>query len=177
MTIYAAFLQGVNVGKYKRIKMDDLKHIVRDLGGADPHTIANSGNVVFSYAGRSSEESLQKALERAVTDHVGKDVPVVLRNRKELLSLIANNPYPDVDDPKCLHVELLAEAVPDALAGIDFGKDHLTMVGRDIYLHAPNKMSGITYDARALNKRLGTHHTSRNWNTITKAAEIADGMA
>ena len=176
MTIYAAFLQGVNVGKYKRIKMNDLKQIVLDLGGADPRTIANSGNVVFTYNGRSSEESLRKELEQAITDNVGKDVPVVMRNRKELHSLIASNPYPDVDDPKCLHVELLNESLPDALDGIDFGNDHLTMIGRDIYLHAPNKMSGITYDAKALNKRLGTHHTSRNWNTITKAAEIADAQ-
>lgn len=176
MTTYAAFLQGVNVGKYKRIKMDDLKQIVMELGGADPRTIANSGNVVFTYAGRSSEESLRKGLEQAITDHVGKDVPVIVRNRKELHSIIANNPYPDVDDPKCLHVELLNEPVPDALADIELGNDHLTMVGRDIYLHAPNKMSGITYDAKALNKRLGTHHTSRNWNTITKAAEIADAQ-
>ena len=176
MTTYAAFLQGVNVGKYKRIKMDDLKQIVIDLGGVDPRTIANSGNVVFTYAGRSGEEPLRKALEQAITDHVGKDVPVVMRNRKELHALIASNPYPEVDDPKCLHVELLNEPVPDALDGIDFGNDHLTMIGRDIYLHAPNKMSGITYDARALNKRLGTHHTSRNWNTIIKAVEIADAQ-
>ena len=176
MTIYAAFLQGVNVGKFKRIKMDDLKQIVIDLGGADPRTIANSGNVVFTSSGRSSEESLRKALEQAITDHVGKDVPVILRNHKQLHSLIANNAYPNVDDPKCLHVELLNEPVPGVLDGIEFGDDHLTMIGRDIYLHAPNKMSGITYDAKALNKRLGMHHTSRNWNTITKAAEIADAQ-
>lgn len=176
MSIYAAFLQGVNVGKYKRISMADLKQIVLDLGGPPPVTIANSGNVVFAYDGDLQPEPLRAALEKAITDHVGKDVPVTIRTTEELQAILANNPYPTVDDPKCLHVELLNELAPNALEGIAFGEDHLTIIGREIYLHAPNKMSGITYDAKTLYKQLGTHHTSRNWNTITKAVEIADAL-
>lgn len=175
MIIYIALLQGVNVGKHKRIAMVDLKQIVIDLGGTDPTTVANSGNVVFSHPGRDTEK-LRSPLETAISKHVGMPVPVILRTGKEMRQVVERNPYPQVSDPKQLHVEFLLAEIDNPLAGIAFGNDHLTASGHEIYLHLPNRMSGLTYDARSLGKRLGSHHTSRNWNTITKLADIASAM-
>ena len=176
MTVFIALLQGVNVGKHKRISMADLKRIVSDLGGDQPTTVANSGNVVFTHAGAPDEENLRVQLETAISDHVGLPVPVILRTAADMRQVVTRNPYPKVDDPTQLHVEFLNGAVADALADLELGEDHLTMVDREVYLHLPNKMSGITYDAKTLVKRLGSHHTSRNWNTVTKLSELADGM-
>lgn len=176
MTFYIALLQGVNVGKHKRIAMDDLKRIVIERGGEGPVTVANSGNVVFSYNGDMDAEALRASLEEAISDHVGLPVPTLLRTGEDMQAVVERNPYPDVSDPKCLHVEFLLKPVPDALAGVEFGDDHLTASGSEIYLHAPNRMSGITYDVKTLNKQLGTHHTSRNWSTVTRLADLASRM-
>lgn len=176
MTVTITLLQGVNVGKYKRISMADLTEIIAGLGGEQATTVANSGNVVFRHDGSLSEEDLRLAIEQAVSDHVGVPIPTVTRTGDEILKIVSANPYPDVGDPKCLHVEFLNDVVEDVLEGIAFGEDHLTMIGREIYMNLPNKMSGITHDAKALNKRLGTHHTSRNWSTITKLAELAQSL-
>ncbi len=176
MTVYIALLQGVNVGKHKRIAMADLKRIVIETGGRNPVTVANSGNVVFSYDDTMDAEALRATLENAISRHVGMPVPTLLRTGADMQSVVERNPYPQVTDPKCLHVDFLLEAVPDVLEGIDFSQDHLTASGSEIYLHAPNRMSGITYDASTLNKGLGTHHTSRNWSTVTKLAELATGL-
>lgn len=171
MTITIALLQGVNIGKNKRVAMADLRRIVTDLGGEDPKTLANSGNVVYRNGPNADQ------LEKAVSDHVGVEIPVITRSMAELESIIAANPFPDaVAEPKSLHVDFLRDDMPDALAGIDQGKDTLTLVGRELYMHLPNLISGATYDARALNKRLGTHHTSRNWSTITRLLEISRTM-
>jgi uncharacterized protein (DUF1697 family) len=177
VTVFIALLQGVNVGKYKRISMADLKQIVIDAGGEQPVTVANSGNVMFAYRGNLTAEALRTVLEAAISAHVGMPVPTVLRTGADMQSVVRRNPYPNVSDPKCLHVEFLLEPAPDALAGIEYGEDHLTASGSEIYLHAPNRMSGITYDAKTLYKRLGTHHTSRNWSTVAKLAHLAAGMA
>lgn len=176
MQIYIALLQGVNVGKYKRITMDVFRQIIADLGGLHAKTVANSGNVVFAYDGDLGSEELRLAIEKAVTDHVGQPVPTSIRTDNEMRQIFANNPYPHLTDPKCLHVEFLNESVPDALNGLEFGQDHLTMIDREIYLHAPNKMSGITYDAKALGKRLGKNHTSRNWNTVENLIKAAESI-
>ena len=177
MAVTIALLQGVNVGKHKRISMADFKQIIAELGGEDATTIANSGNVVFRHDDSRTPEELRLAIENAVSDHVGVAVPTITRSGKEMREVVAANPYPDVDDPKCLHVDFLLKPVEDALDGIEFREDHLTLIGRDLYMHLPNKMSGITHDAKTLNKRLGTHHTSRNWSTITKLADLANKLS
>lgn len=172
MPVTIALLQGVNVGKNKRISMADFKAIITSLGGESATTVANSGNIVFTHKPREAAD-LRAAIENAVSKHVGMPIPTVTRTAAEMQQIVAANPYPDETDTKCLHVEFLNEAVPGALDDLAFGDDHLTMIDRDIYLHLPNKMSGSTYDAKTLGKRLGTHHTSRNWNSVTKLAQIA----
>ena len=176
MTVFIALLQGVNVGKHKRIAMSDLKQIVANIGGDHPTTVANSGNVVFAHEGAPNEESLRVQLETAISQHVGMAIPVILRTAADMRQVVAQNPYPEGADPKQLHVEFLIRAVPNALADLAFGEDDLTMAEREIYLHLPNKMSGITYDAKTLGKRLGGHHTSRNWNTVTRLTDLAIDM-
>lgn len=173
MDVTIALLQGVNIGKYKRISMADFKAIITALGGENATTIANSGNIVFSHDRARIPDELRLAIETAVSDHAGVLIPTITRPGAEIQQVIANNPYPDVDNPKHLHVDLLLEPVEGVLNGIEFGQDHLTLIGRDLYMHLPNGVSGLTYDARTLNKRLGTHHTSRNWSTITKLANLA----
>lgn len=177
MAVSIALLQGVNVGKYKRISMADFKRIIAELGGENPTTVANSGNVVFRHEDSRNPEDLRLAIEKAVTVHVGVDIPTVTRSGIEMQNVVANNPYPDVDDPKCLHVDFLLEPIDGTLDDIDFGDDHLTMIGRDLYLHLPNRMSGITHDTKTLGKRLGKHHTSRNWSTITKLVDLAEKLS
>ena len=177
MTVFIALLQGVNVGKNKRIAMADLKQLVSSIGGENPTTVANSGNVVFAHTGAPNEERLRIELEHVISGHVGIAVPVIIRNAASLRRVVAQNPYPQVSDPKQLHVEFLNETVPDALDDLEFGEDHLTVVDREIYLHLPNGMSGISHDAKTLGKRLGSHHTSRNWNTVTKLDHLAHDMA
>lgn len=168
MTVTVALLQGVNVGKYKRIAMTDFKAIIAELGGELATTVANSGNVVFRHDNARTPEELRLEIERSVSDHVGVPIPTVTRSHEEMQQILAANPYPHVTDPKCLHVEFLLEPIGTTLDKIDFGDDHLTAIGREIYMHLPNNWTGATFDARALYNPLGSHHTSRNWSTVTK---------
>lgn len=167
--IYIALLQGVNVGRSKRISMAELKRIVTDLGGGDVTTVVNSGNVVFTHH-EADGGHLRQQLEQRVTAHVGQSVPVILRTSAEIGAIVAANPYRHIADTKCLHIEFLQDEITGVLDNLDTGQDHLTVIGREIYLHLPNMISGITYDWRTLSRRLITPHTSRNWNTVTKLA-------
>jgi uncharacterized protein (DUF1697 family) len=42
---YAALLRGINVGRNKRVAMEDLRKILGSLGHVDVKTYLNSGNV------------------------------------------------------------------------------------------------------------------------------------
>ena len=48
MPKYAALLRGINVGRNKRVAMEDLRKILGRLGHVDVKTYLNSGNVVFT---------------------------------------------------------------------------------------------------------------------------------
>lgn len=178
MTRYVALLQGINVGKYKRIAMADLRTLVEGLGHADVTTHLNSGNVVFA-AENGTTVQLARQIEGTIRDQLGLQVPVVVRSGEELARVVANNPFPDaVADHKTLHVTFLGEA-PDpewvaALAEVERGDDDYRVVGADVYLHYPNKLSGATFLPTGLGKALGVVATSRNWRTVTRLAEMAD---
>lgn len=173
---WVALLQGVNVGRHKRMAMADLRRIVAEAGGADPVTVANSGNVVFGHPA-TAEEGLRADLEERISAAVGQPVPVLLRSAPELAAVVADNPFPDAAaDPTTLHVEFLLQEVPGVLEGLDHGGDQLHDHGRELYLFAPHKLSGATYDSRTLHRRLGSHHTSRNWNTVGKLLTLVTAL-
>ncbi len=178
MSRYVALLQGINVGKHKRIAMTDLKALVERLGHTDVTTHLNSGNVVFT-ADEGTNAELARQVEDAIRDQHGLEVPVVVRSGAELAEIVANNPFPEAAaDHKTLHVTFLSE-VPDpervaALAEVERGDDDYRVVGADVYLHYPNKLTGATFMQTGLGKALGVVATSRNWRTVTRLAEMAE---
>jgi uncharacterized protein (DUF1697 family) len=64
VTVYAAFVRGVNVGGRAKLDMRELKRQVEKLGCADVRTYINSGNVVFR--DRRSAATLARLLEGAL---------------------------------------------------------------------------------------------------------------
>jgi uncharacterized protein (DUF1697 family) len=173
---YVALLQGINVGKHKRVAMADLRALVEGLGHADVNTHLNSGNVVFAAEDGANEE-LAKQIEDAIAARLGLDVPVVVRSGEELARILAGNPFPEAAaDHTTLHVTFLG-AVPDpervaALAEVDRGEDDYRVVGADVYLSYPHKLTGATFMPTGLGKALGVVATSRNWRTVTRLAEL-----
>lgn len=165
----AALLRGVNLGK-RQLKMADLRAVVEALGHTDVSTYLQSGNVVFTPAGRSI-----KGLGDALTAALGMDIAVVVRTGKELAAVVAGNPYP-VDDPTKVVVTFLADRVPKkALADIDqsaFSPDEFTFTGRELYAKLPNGQARSKL-MEALNKRdLGSTATTRNWRTVLALADM-----
>ena len=173
MPRHVALLQGINVGKNRRIAMSDLREIVEGLGHAEVKTHLNSGNVVFTAESRD-DVSLAGDLEAAIAERAGFDVPVVVRSGDELREIVANNPFPDAAaDHTTLHVTFLgdepsAEAVA-ALKAQETGEDDWRLAGKDVYLFYPNKVTGATF----LLNGIGVVATSRNWRTVTRLAELA----
>jgi uncharacterized protein (DUF1697 family) len=177
MPTYVALLQGVNIGSKKRIKMDDLRSMIADLGGSGVRTYVNSGNAVFIHE-ETDASKLESRLEAALRDHVGMDVATIVRTAAEMQQVVEDNPFPEaVEDPKTLHVLFLRDAPEvkdiDAVDEIETGPDRLAIHRREVYFFLPNLMSGATVDIAKVGKMLRVDGTSRNWNTVTKLQEMA----
>ena len=54
------------------------------------------------------------------------------------------------------------------------GKDALTIIGREIYVHTPNGYAETKLTGTLLERRLGVVTTTRNWNTVSKLCALLD---
>jgi uncharacterized protein (DUF1697 family) len=172
MVVYVALLRGINVGGSGKLPMADLRDVFSDAGGSEVQTYIQSGNVVFRHRAASGDR-LQVDLEHAIEAATGLEVPVVVRTRDELASVVEANPYEGVEPTK-LHVAFLtADPAPGSIDRVDlerFLPEECVPVGREIYLHLPNGM-GRAKLPNAL-AAIGTA-TTRNWRTVTTLLDLA----
>lgn len=187
MPTHVALLRGINVGSHNRVAMADLREVVTSLGHTDVATYIQSGNVVFTST-EADTGVLAAALERAIAEALGVAPTVVVVSRYELSQVLANNPYPDETNPKCLHAvfrsrdmgadEVAAVAAAVHRAGEKGSRDEAQVVGRTLYLRTPDGLgrselvaqlgrSGGALDA-------GSAGTMRNWATVSKLLALCD---
>ncbi len=179
MVTCIALLRGINVNPKKRIAMADLRALVAELGYGNVRTLVNSGNVVFDVEEPRANGEIAESIEAAILERTGLTVPVVVRTGEEMREIVSRNPFPELAaTPKLLHVSFLAtEPAPDHVAAmqeIERGEDDFRVIGSEVYLSVPNGLSGATLDFSRLDKALRVTATSRNWNTVTKLAQMAN---
>ena len=96
------------------------------------------------------------------------------RTHAQLRKLIEANPFGQhLDEPAKLGVAFL-DVAPGKVA-IDvqrYEPDEFRIVGKEIYLWFPNGMGRSKIGDRMFLKALGAAMTVRNWNTVTKMAEL-----
>ena len=175
MTSFVALLRAVNVGGNNKIAMPVLREMFEASGYTNVTTFIQSGNVVFDGAGTKGA-ALVRDIETSITRTFGLRIDVVVRSARELADAIKANPFADrVHDPATLHIAFLNDAPDRArLETLDrarFEPDEFAIGRREVYLHCPNGV-GRSKLPTALASKLAPA-TMRNWNTVTKLAELA----
>lgn len=94
---YVAFLRGVNVGGKGIVSMAAIKESLVALGLSDVRTYINSGNVIFT-ARASDTQRLTARIEKALEQHTGMAIKVLVMDHKSLKNLIDAIPRDWVDD-------------------------------------------------------------------------------
>ena len=59
---------------------------------------------------------------------------------------------------------------------INADPEELRIGDRELYIHFPNGMGRSKLSVAAVERALGVPGTGRNWNTVTKLLEIAEGL-
>lgn len=176
LTPRIALLRAVNVGGAK-VAMAELRRMAQDLGLHRPKTLLNSGNLVFDSA--EAPQTLEARLERETETHLGVKTEYMVRTLGEWREIIAANPYGQEarDDPG--HLVLIAlKAAPadidlEALKAANPGRERLTLKGREIYAVYPDGIGESKLTNALMLRKLKTHVTGRNWNTVLKLEALA----
>ncbi|KZE77798.1 hypothetical protein A9P44_05335 [Paenibacillus polymyxa] len=85
--IYIALLRGINVGGNNKIEMKKLKQTFEHAGMGHVTTYINSGNIIFSSQERPNQE-LSLILEQAILEDFSLPIRVIVRNMKEIQSIM-----------------------------------------------------------------------------------------
>lgn len=175
MTVYTAFLRGINVGGKNIIRMSELKQAFKAMGFIEVQTYIQSGNVIFK--SDEGEEFLRRKIEYEIVKVFGFSVTVILRTLQELELMIQNCPFPEGESAE-VYVSLLMD-VPskdniDKLSAYRSENEDYRILGRDLFLLLHH---GIR-DSKLINnlQKLDVSSTVRNWKTINKLINLAKAM-
>ena len=177
MPTQIALLRAVNVGG-RSLKMANLIALANDLGFTNPRTLLQSGNLVFESSTRG-DAKLEGQLEAEAAKRFGFQVDFMLRSAAEWRALVTANPFPDKarDDPGHLLVMPLktapAKGALETLRAAIKGPELAEVVGREAYLVYPAGIGPSKLTITVIERALGVRGTARNWNTVTKLAEMA----
>jgi uncharacterized protein (DUF1697 family) len=180
MTAMICLLRGVNVGGHNQIKMDALRGLFESLKLCNAQTYIQSGNVVFQTSERDTAKLAAK-IESAIEKKHRFRPNVVLRTASEMRDVIVRNPFANRDaiEPNKLAVMFLARepepAVQDAVRKIKPEIEELHLLGRELYIYFPDGM-GRSKLVPLLARALQNAGTARNWNTVVKLLEMAEGL-
>ena len=174
MSLYAAFLRGMNLGG-RRITNDDLRAQFEALGFESVATFRASGNVVFQSSG-GSEAKLRERIEAGLEEGLGYAVPTFIRAAGELREIAASEPFDPAElagSKGKLQVALLA-APPSGAASkraleMATDEDRLAFGKRELFWLPSGGISDSKLDVKALEKLTGTW-TMRTMGTIEQIA-------
>jgi uncharacterized protein (DUF1697 family) len=177
---HAAFLRAVNLGSTRKASSGQLRSIFEGLGFKDVAPFRTSGNVVFTAPGGSAAK-LAAAIERALERELGFEVPVYLRNRKQLGAIAKQCPFP----PKALkaskgklQVSLLtkkpASAAIKRVEALASDQDLLAVKGTELYWLPSDGTQKSALDMKAIDEAIGPM-TMRTMGTIEQLAAKLEG--
>jgi uncharacterized protein (DUF1697 family) len=180
MPTYIALLRGINVGGHNKIAMADLKRLFDTLGFTNARTLLQSGNVVFQSTGRNAP-ALEALLEAETKAQLDLSVEYIVRTSTEWKKIIEANPFPKEakSDPSHLLVMFAKSALRPidvkALQAAITGPEEIIAVGKQLYVAFNGGIAQSKLTNSLIEKKLGTRGTARNWNTVVKVADAADG--
>ena len=177
MPVYVVLLRGINLGSKRRVAMADLRSLLEGLGYDDVRTHLQSGNAVLKAPTRSAA-TVEKAVERAIESELGLEVDVIARTAQQMAAVVEADPFQGVATEPARYLVTFLEKKPPAswLDSVDpetYAPEQAAVVGKQLYLWLPKGVHDSRLARKLTDKKLGGTATSRNWNVVTKLAEMA----
>lgn len=173
---YVVLLRGINVGRHRRLAMADLREMLAGLGYTAVRTLLNSGNAVVTGDDQPCAAHADR-IATVIVERTGMDVPCIVLDADELRQIVAGNPFADVatDGSRMMAHVLSAAPDPGLLAEQDptaEDPDRASIGPRVIYQWCPDGLMAAPPVGWPPTAQDAPTVTARNWNTITKLAEL-----
>jgi len=154
---------------------DALVGAFRAAGADDPVSHLATGNVSFSFPGRT--RALQLRVEDAIGEIIGRHEPVFIRTLGALQRGIAAEPFSGLPyDDVCERCVSFADASPEGLLlpmttprgdAVVFGAG-----AREVFSVTRRIDGRVGNPVRLIERALGRRVTTRNWNTVERIVRL-----
>ena len=179
MATFIALLRGINVGGKNKMAMSDLRELATSLAFRNPRTVLQSGNLVFEAASASKPNGLEQKLELIVKNRLGIELDCVIRTASAWQKIIESNPFFREAEEDPGHLLLMCMKDMPAVDRIKtlqskiLGREIIRAIGPNLYLIYPDGIGRSKLTNAMIERELGVRGTARNWNTVTKLADIS----
>ncbi len=175
--VYILLFRGV--GGATQLPTAPLRAALTEAGFESVQTYINSGNACLKTAMPRAE--MLRMVAEICKREFGFDKPILARTLPEWQKLIEANPFPEGEkDGKTLHAFALEDApATENIAKLEklaVGREQLKLVGKVLYLYLPDGF-GRSKLAIRTDKVIGVIASARNWNTVVKLRDLAEGAA
>lgn len=174
MSLYAAFLRGMNVGGHRLTNVELCKHFTA-MGFRDVASFRASGNVIFA-GEEQPDDAVAKRIEAGLEKALGYAVPTFIRAAAEVRAIAAAEPFEQK------HVEASSGKLQIALLGakpsaadrkavlaMESDADRLAFGDRELFWLPIGGMSDSELDLKEIERRLGAM-TVRTKGTVEQIA-------
>jgi uncharacterized protein (DUF1697 family) len=178
MARFIALLRAVNVGG-RKLPMAELRELCAGLGWSEVETYIQSGNIVFTASAEPA--ALERALEASVSERYGFHSDVMVRTASEWGKLLSANPLADESEsePNRMLVGVpkgkLKPGAAAAIAAKAQAGERVEEAGGALWFHYPAGVGTSKITPSLIDRAAGSPVTARNWRTMLKLREMAEG--
>ncbi len=168
--IYCAFLRGVNVNKRKML-MADVCELFESVKMSDVVALLATGNIIFT--SDIKKEMLKNILEETLSNHYSYEVSLFIKNLDEVKSIIDHNPF--ISDSNLHIYSFINEPGFETTLIAKYNSitptiNEKAIINNSLFYWQVSIGETLTSGFSKVlgNKKLKSHFTSRNINTINK---------
>lgn len=175
MNRYIALLRGINVGGYRKIRMEGLKEMFRGMGFENVTTYIQSGNVIFE-SNLKDCQKLSGAIKEQIEISFGHNVSVIIRTSEEVEKILARFPFEEKNEWKGYISFLSGMATEDQKRDLKSKSSDIEKFipgDQEVYSFVNKGASQkLLFSNSFVEKELAMEATTRNLRTVTKILEV-----
>jgi len=172
---YIALLRGINVGGHKKVSMVDFRALLTKSGLENVQTYIQSGNVIFQ-SSEKGKGNLESRIQKLILDHFGFEVPVFVRNRKDLLTIFNNCPFSEekkTDSYFTMLSNVPNEELVEEASKKAYPDEEYVILKDCIYFYCANGYGRAKFNLNFFERKLNVSATSRNYKTMVKLLSLS----
>ncbi len=169
MTLYVAFLRGINVGGRNLLKMEDVRQRFTNLGFANVSSFKASGNILFETD--MKPDDIVKSIKVELYKLSGRELEVFLRTSSQIREIVDLNPFKGRNaDFRNLFVTFIPNKLAEEvnLPIWSRNKDVEIFLVRSGEVFSQTFLYKERYGApnKLVENKFNLPATTRNWNTV-----------